>query len=90
MLALGIDGTLEEAFAGVEHLVDEVLGEAVVLEVEEADVLGCLAHLAGALLGVGGEEAEVDHRDGDISTGVGVRSILGHWGCKHGMRSDCG
>lgn len=78
MLALRLEGTLEEVFAGAEHLVDEILGEAVVLEVEEADVLGSLANLTGTLLRVGGEEAEIDHRDGDISAGEGVGGILGH------------
>src|SRR5690348_6729658 len=80
MLGLRLEGTLEEVFADVEHLVYEILWEAVVLEVEEADVLGSIAELTVILLGVGCEEAEIDHRDSNISAGEGVGSgILHHF-----------
>lgn len=78
VLVLTINGPLEKVLAAVEHAANQILRDAMVLEIEEADLLTRLTDLTCTLFRVRGEETKVHYRDNQVDIGGrGGEAVLG-------------
>jgi len=85
VLGLALERPLEKVLAALEHAFNQVFGDTMILEVEEADILASLADLTRALFRVRSEEAKVHHWDSDVGAG-GSRSVGALVVCHGGLR----